>query len=131
MKIEQFNMTFPGEGDMALLLATAETGEGVALLGTVCVKVRTPCVAEFARLFVREGCRRKGVGRALLNHARQVAIRAGCSALSCSAHPDNSRALLFYRQLGFVVAFQFADGDMLLTLPIPPLLEVSTEGGAS
>ncbi len=131
MKIEQFNMHFPGEGAMALLIATAETGEGTALLGTVCVNTRNPSVAEFARLFVREGCRQKGVGRALLNYAREMAIRAGCSALSCSAHPDNSRALLFYRRLGFTVAFRFGDGDLLLTLPIPPLREVSTEGGAS
>lgn len=131
MKIEQFNLNFPGEGQMALLLATAEGAEGTLLLGTVCVKRSGALVAEFARLFVREGYRRRGVARALLNRAREIAIAAGCSSLSCAVHPANTEARAFYAQLGFTVAFHFGDGDLLLTLPIPPMREVSPEGGAS
>lgn len=130
MKIEQFNMTFPGEGDMALLLATEEAAEGTMLLGTCTVKRGGP-VAEFARLFVREGFRRKGVARALLCRAREIAIAAGCVGLSCCVNPTNKGARLCYSRLGFKTAFEFPDGDVLLTYPIPPLQVVQSEGGAS
>ncbi len=117
MKIDQFNMNFPGEGDMALVFATDDAG---AVIGTVFVKRAGVHVAEFARFFVREGERRRGVGRALINRAVEVAQKAGCSSISCAVHPENKRAILFYTRLGFMAAFHFGDGDILMTRPVAP-----------
>jgi GNAT superfamily N-acetyltransferase len=115
VKIDQLNMTFPGEGDMSLVIATDDHG---TMLGTVCVKRAGAHVAEFARLFVREGIRRQGIGRALINRAVEVAEKAGCGAISCAVHPNNKAAFWFYTRLGFTAAFHFGDGDILMTRPV-------------
>jgi GNAT superfamily N-acetyltransferase len=118
--IEQLNMSFPGEGDVALIVARVDDGELGEIIGTVCVHRRGPA-AEFARVFVREPHRRRGIGRALLDEAAKVARAAGCIALSGSVNPKNLDARRFYARLGFNTAFQWPDGDLLITRPVPPL----------
>jgi ribosomal protein S18 acetylase RimI-like enzyme len=44
----------------------------------------------------------RGVGRALMDEARTRAVRAGFEAMHLSVHPDNARAIAFYRSLGWV-----------------------------
>lgn len=131
MRTEVIQMTFPGEGDMALILAFdgAADGEHSAVLGTVLVRRTGGAIAEFSRLYVREGQRRKGVGRALIDAATTVGRRAGCIALSGSVHPTNKAARIFYGRVGFAMAFQFADGDLLLTRRIAPLGVAQAEAG--
>lgn len=123
MKIEQLNMPFPGEGDVALILARADGGE---LVGTVCVRRVGGLVAEFARLFVVESRRSQGIGRELVARAEKVARDAGCVSLTCNVNPSNKRARLFYSRLGFHPAYHFADGDILMARPIAPLSVVQS-----
>jgi ribosomal protein S18 acetylase RimI-like enzyme len=43
-----------------------------------------------------------GVGRALMHEARTRARREGFASMHLSVHPDNDRAIAFYRSLGWV-----------------------------
>jgi GNAT superfamily N-acetyltransferase len=51
-------------------------------------------------LFVVAEWRRKGVGRALLGHVAQLALRRGCGRLEWSVLDWNEPALDFYRSVG-------------------------------
>jgi len=116
VKLDILEMSFPGEGDWALIVARG----GDVLLGSVALRRSGPA-GEFARLFVVPSHRRNGVGRELLAAAEAIARHAGCVALSCSVNPKNLHAKLFYSRIGFRPAFQFGDGDLLYSRPIAPL----------
>lgn len=51
-------------------------------------------------LFVRPEFRRRGVGRALLVHLAQVAVREGCARFEWAVLNWNTPAIDFYRSLG-------------------------------
>jgi GNAT superfamily N-acetyltransferase len=50
-------------------------------------------------LYVREGARRGGVGRALMAELRKIATASGCSRIEWTADADNPTALAFYAAL--------------------------------
>ncbi|MDT0381451.1 GNAT family N-acetyltransferase [Streptomyces sp. DSM 42041] len=51
-------------------------------------------------LYVREGARRRGIARALMDALRDEATDAGCSRVEWTADRDNPTALAFYEALG-------------------------------
>ena len=51
-------------------------------------------------LYVRQGSRGSGIGRALMNGVRGVASDEGITRLSWSVHTNNKAALRFYEALG-------------------------------
>lgn len=110
-------MLFPHESRLVMIVATDSMCD---VCGTISLRLGGAHAAEFSRLFVAEHCRREGLGKQLVDHAETVARRAGVGALSCSMHPKNTDALAFYTKLGFSVAFQFVDGDLLLSRPVTP-----------
>lgn len=65
-------------------------------------------------LFVQEPLRRQGIGRALIDGARQLALDEGRAGLAIGAHPRNTIAAAAYRAMG------------LAELPVPgPRFEVA------
>jgi ribosomal protein S18 acetylase RimI-like enzyme len=56
--------------------------------------------AEIARLVVARSLRRQGIGSALVDFARQRAIRRGCVMLSCSVPEGNDEASAFLEKAG-------------------------------
>jgi ribosomal protein S18 acetylase RimI-like enzyme len=68
-----------------------------------------PCPPVFDRpnrlkvgdIYVREQFRGTGLGRTLMERARDRAAEAGCGQLSLDVDVDNERALGFYETLGF------------------------------
>lgn len=65
-------------------------------------------------LFVQEPLRRQGIGRALIEGARKLAVEEGRAGLAIGAHPKNAAAAAAYRAMG------------LLELPQPgPRFEVA------
>lgn len=51
-------------------------------------------------LYVREGARRRGIARALMDALRDEATDTGCSRVEWTADRDNPTALAFYKALG-------------------------------
>ena len=49
---------------------------------------------------VREGCRRKGIGKRLLNAVCEYGRERGCNALQLGVDADNGGALKFYEKMG-------------------------------
>jgi GNAT superfamily N-acetyltransferase len=52
------------------------------------------------QLYVQEPDRKRGIGRALLMAARDVAAQAGCQGVTVSSRPETDGAALGYRALG-------------------------------
>jgi GNAT superfamily N-acetyltransferase len=57
--------------------------------------------AKIGALVVTEEVRGKGVGRLLIEEAREQARALDCSSLDTSTEIDNSKAIAFYEKLGF------------------------------
>jgi GNAT superfamily N-acetyltransferase len=51
-------------------------------------------------LFVQEPLRRQGIGRALIDGARRLALDEGREGLVIGTHPQNDGAVLAYRAMG-------------------------------
>jgi GNAT superfamily N-acetyltransferase len=71
-------------------------------------------------LFVLEAHRRRGTGRALLQHVARLAVERGCGRIEWSVLDWNATALAFYRRLGAAALDEWTihrvTGDALLTL---------------
>lgn len=83
----------------------AEDGEDVVGVISFWVKpdlAHGDTVIEIPMLSVTEKARRGGVGKLLIEHARNIASEKGVGLIELIATPDNTAALQFYRSLGFV-----------------------------
>ncbi len=56
---------------------------------------------EIYHLFVAPDWRRRGIGQALIERAKHIALAEGCVELKVGSHPDNAAAGDYYLQLGF------------------------------
>jgi ribosomal protein S18 acetylase RimI-like enzyme len=82
--------------------------EDGALVGFVEIAFGRPCPveverpsSEVARLYVQQPFQRRGVGAALLRRAEALAAEAQCRTLWLTSWVGNSRALAFYRAMGY------------------------------
>jgi GNAT superfamily N-acetyltransferase len=88
-----------------ILVARAEgDGEGGEILGYTCLywhysSLDASDTVLLNDLFVGEDARGRGVGRALIEAAAEVARRRGCSVLEWSTAPDNHTAQRLYDSL--------------------------------
>jgi GNAT superfamily N-acetyltransferase len=87
---------------MARILVAAEE-EG--LVGYALILTRPNLVTgrtrqEIDHLFVHEWRRRAGIGKALINMARQMAQGEGAEMLGIGTHPKNLGAQTAYREMG-------------------------------
>lgn len=79
-----------------------------AVVGFACLRVtRSLCydfaLAELTELYVEEGYRRRGVGRALIEQAERVAQGRGAESLTLLTGDQNLTAQEFYRSLGYQI----------------------------
>jgi GNAT superfamily N-acetyltransferase len=70
--------------------------------------------AELTELFVEETWRRRGAGRALVEHAERFARENGAAALLLLTGFANAEAQAFYRALGY------ADRDLAMEKKLLP-----------
>jgi ribosomal protein S18 acetylase RimI-like enzyme len=115
--LARMNAAFNGESDSAAqiaarLAACAEIETAILaevdgqIGGFACLRV-VPCVlyaepyAELTELYVEPACRRRGVGRALLAHAEQLARARGASELLIMTGTGNAAAQALYRAAGY------------------------------
>jgi ribosomal protein S18 acetylase RimI-like enzyme len=108
-----FNGVFDSAAQIAARLAACAEIETAILAevdgqigGFACLRV-VPCVlyaepyAELTELYVEPACRRRGVGRALLAHAEQLARARGASELLIMTGTGNAAAQALYRAAGY------------------------------
>jgi len=80
----------------------AETGERVVGMVTLCVfRTLTGLKAHLDHLVVDPGFRRRGIGRALVEHAVVRAGAAGASRIDLTANDSKQAGHSLYRSLGF------------------------------
>jgi GNAT superfamily N-acetyltransferase len=60
--------------------------------------------AELHRIYTAREWQGRGVGRALLQHARDAAAKAGCDCLWLGVWEHNPKAMDFYKAQGFEIA---------------------------
>ena len=56
-----------------------------------------------SNLCVHEAARGKGVGTALIHHAKKIAQKKGCSLVHLDVSDENKNAIRLYRTLGFTI----------------------------
>ena len=108
-----FNGVFDSAAQIAARLAACAEIETAILAevdgrtgGFACVRV-VPCVlyaepyAELTELYVEPAFRRRGVGRALLAHAEQLARTRGAAELLIMTGTGNAAAQALYRAAGY------------------------------
>ena len=95
--------------DSVIFLARDDANDAVGftqLYPTFCSVAAAPFFVLYD-LYVDERCRREGVGRALMNHARDHAVRSGACRLELQTATDNHRAQSLYEDLGYVRDTEF------------------------
>ena len=100
----------PGEDDLAAMLAddrlhllVARLGDGAiqGMLSLVFYRVPTGMRARIEDVVVAEPLRGRGLGKALLVRAMQVAREAGAHVLDLTSNPSRAAANALYVRLGF------------------------------
>lgn len=91
-------------GESAIFLAEDESGNalGFVQLFPSFTSVEARRLWVLNDLFVSEEARGRGVGRALMNAARDHAVRTGAKRLTLETMEDNRRAWSLYESLGYV-----------------------------
>jgi N-acetylglutamate synthase-like GNAT family acetyltransferase len=71
--------------------------------------------ATFAKLFVKQSFRWKKEGTELVSRCCEFAQQKGCKTLGAVVEVTNLDVLPFYSGLGFIIAYQYEDGDLVIT----------------
>lgn len=95
------------------VLVAYRGGQPVGCVGLAAGAERT---ARVKRLYVRPAHRRKGVARALMDHAHRHAATHGIGTLVLDVLPSRARAIALYHDLGYADADAPAAGS-----PVPML----------
>jgi len=61
---------------------------------------------------VRDGYQGCGLGRSLMEHAVEIAQKAGRKGLTLTVHKRNPQAIRVYEKVGFVIAEEIENGTM-------------------
>ena len=96
---DRFRSTQPNE-----IVVVAEMGDHI--VGFACVQIcNSVCYAqpwaELTELYVRDSCRRRGIGRGLIREAEQLARQKGAPKMVLRTGATNATGQAFYKALGF------------------------------
>ena len=73
-----------------------------ALVGYIVCRIDEPCL-WVEHIYVREDCRRKGVGTMLFRKAEEIAASMGEDTVYNFVHPNNENMIRFLRSNGYTV----------------------------
>ena len=112
--------------------------EGEALLGCGALKELSPDHGEIKSMRTPAALRRRGAGRALLDHIVAEARRRGYTrvSLETGSHPEFAPAHALYRSAGFVPGGPFAEyhaspDNVFMTLRLQPAGSAPPSAGPS
>jgi GNAT superfamily N-acetyltransferase len=91
-----------------LLLAYSEN----RLAGIACLKELTPDIGEIKRMYVRQGNRKQGLGRALLNRLLGEAGQIGYNRIRLDSAPFMTEAQNLYRAFAFTEIDAYAGNEV-------------------
>jgi ribosomal protein S18 acetylase RimI-like enzyme len=94
-------LTDPRRVDTALMAELDGQVVGFAVLRLLPALLYSEPYAELTELYVEEGYRRRGVGRALIEYAEGLAMQAGAEEMVILAGENNRSALSAYLSLGY------------------------------
>ena len=97
------NMKAAASVDTVLLATVDGRAAGFASLRLIPQLEAAAPHAELSDLYVADAYRRRGVGRALMRSAEQLAREKGSSRVVLTAGLDNEGARAFYRALGYAL----------------------------
>jgi GNAT superfamily N-acetyltransferase len=102
LKIEQINSILFASPPLAyaVLAWDAERLIGMAAYSFLWPAARTTKSLYLKELYVRQDCRRSGVGRQLMEQLFKVARDTDCSRVEWTTDDDNAEARRFYEKLG-------------------------------
>lgn len=112
--LQELELDIAGRKETLIVSLRASAGGGVVIVGSVSVTTTRPA-ADIARLFVPPGFRKQRIGTALMERALELAKAAQCECASLLVQQNNLGVCQFYRKLGFQLAYEFPDGDLMLT----------------
>jgi len=84
----------------------------IGIVGLIYKGKRSACLIQ---LFVNPEFRIKGVGTKLINTCFQLAKVEGCETLGLLLEKGNEGARIFYSSLGFVFAYEYDNGDAIMS----------------
>ncbi|BCS54540.1 GNAT family N-acetyltransferase [Geobacter sp. SVR] len=85
-------------------------------VGTVGLQYKHLRSANIRQLYVDTARRGQGIGVMLVQECRQIARNGGCETLGLVVDKANDKARKFYEKLGFAFAYQYDNGDDLMTI---------------
>ena len=92
------------ESDGTLVfLATNKNGDVLGMLSLIVIKIPTGNKAWIEDVVVDQSARGKGIGRALMNHALQKAIKWGVKSIDLTSRPSRESANELYQSLGYEI----------------------------
>ena len=92
------------KSEASLLLAAHDSEESNQIVGILCLtiyRVPTGMRSIIEDVIVDEKMRGKGIGKALVRHAIEIAREAGASGISLTSNPQREAANQLYRSMGF------------------------------
>ena len=98
-------------------LFLVEDGLCVGRVGLLCNKRRSATVRQ---LYVVPEARGRGLGKRLVEECCTVAAVNGCETLALQIARANAAVTRFYSKIGFFVAYQYDDGDLMLCRILKP-----------
>jgi len=90
------------QSDKTLLLMAEEDDRYIGSLTLVVFRIPSGTRARIEDLVVQETARGRGVGRALVQKAIEMAKALGAEAVDLTTHPSREAANQLYKKLGFV-----------------------------
>jgi GNAT superfamily N-acetyltransferase len=91
----------PALGRCEFLLAECDAAvAGMASFGQLYPAPNLGGQIQVKDIFVRDGFRSRGVGRAIIRHLAALALERGCTRVDWTAETSNPKALAFYDGLG-------------------------------
>jgi ribosomal protein S18 acetylase RimI-like enzyme len=135
MTIGRLDCEVDGTRTTQLVAFGDDAQSGRSVVGTVELlflkanaKVTTPRRSACIRmLYVHRSFRMQGIGRRLVDEACAIARRYGCETLGLSLAVDNYSAAEFYQKLGFLFAYEYDDGSMLVSRSLSAIPDPQSE----
>lgn len=114
MIIHELEILVDGATTTKILAIDETLRDQFQAVGCVDLKYKGRRVAVMRQLFTRAAYRRKGIATILVARCAGLASSANCDTLSLLLRPDNKEGIALYRKLGFALAWQDEDGELIM-----------------